>query len=436
MSFGRALSAFGWIFAVAALATAPGCSCGSDSGSNNGDSSTDADPAHCVAMGDVCVTTAECCGGRLCEVGDDSVRRCSESTFCRAGGEECTQASQCCSLSCNGTCQDDGSLCSQVGDECGGNVECCSNRCDGTCQSLGGGCTGIGEACTAQGPHENCCSKYCSNFGTDDNPDLRCARSSACGARGEACAVPADCCSGVCQDGRCPTQNQIGGSRFAGEPCINDADCSSYLCATEVPGGPKICQYLGGCRPNGELCTEDWQCCSDIHYTGQLCPDGPPAEGNGCVDHSGVDGLAWCSNNHAQTGPKEPGELCGDSAGGAVHMCCFECEETPLGVSRCSGGGEVCVGDGGPCRLSSDCCTNICSPFLNEDTGETELRCGQCVTAGGQCTTHGDCCDFVCTDGVCGGTTGCIPSGVSCTASDVCCDDLATCWEGRCQRLG
>jgi hypothetical protein len=425
-----------WIALGLMVAITPACSSDGDGDGNGsvdgGDPTdgapTDGDSPLCegVGLGGECATTAECCAGRLCEDDGSGVRRCIDESFCKGAGLDCTRATDCCSLSCNGTCQDDGSLCAQVGDDCGSDTECCSNDCDGTCQAIGEACSPMGEACSNEGFDEGCCSKSCQNFGTAEDEDLRCARASSCGARGEICSAPADCCSGVCIDGRCPLQSDIGQKNFAGEPCQVDADCASYLCTSEFPGGPKVCQFLGGCRPTGEICTADWQCCSDIHYTGESCPESF-GDGVGCVAHGTVEGLSTCADQQAQTGPKEPGELCGDSAGDEVHMCCHGCEQTTVGVWRCEGEGDVCVPDDGACRSASDCCSGICSPFLDEETGETVLRCGPCVPAGGLCTTHGDCCNFVCTDGVCGESDPedpvCVPLGAGpCAQTSDCCN--------------
>jgi hypothetical protein len=428
---------------------------------DGGDGPADGDSPFCVGVGGECATTAECCSNRLCEDDGSGVRRCTDETFCKGTGLACTRASECCSLSCDGTCQGDGSICAPAGDDCTADSECCSNDCDGTCQAIGEHCSPMGERCDTEGFDEGCCSKNCRNFGTEEDEDLRCARASSCGARGEICSDPADCCSGVCIDGRCPTQNEIGGSRFAGEPCQEHSDCSSFLCAANYTGGPKVCQFLGGCRPIGEICTEDWQCCSDILMTsGATCDE--PVEGSGCVAHSTVEGLSTCADNLPPVGPAEPGEICLEGDGETVvHDCCFECEQTIVGVWRCAGGGfecpgedggvpadggdcPTCIPDGELCRTSAECCSSICSPFLNEDTGETELRCGPCVETGGLCTTNGDCCSFVCTDGVCGepdeGDPVCVPLGAGpCTQTSDCCngdDPNIACLDSVCIWVG
>ncbi len=53
--------------------------------------------------------------------------------------------------------------------------------------ALGEACSPIGETCDTEGTDDGCCSKYCENLGSEEEPDLRCSRSSTCGARGEIC---------------------------------------------------------------------------------------------------------------------------------------------------------------------------------------------------------------------------------------------------------
>jgi hypothetical protein len=414
--------------ATLGLLITAGCDCGDGKGDPDGG---DTNPL-CTSLGEACETTAECCTG-TCAVGAGSQKTCLDEDLCAADGS-CDRAADCCSLSCqDGTCRNDGSLCAVSGSECGQNSDCCSNICDvDTCVAIGGGCSTFGESCSSEGYDGGCCSKYCRNFGSEESPDLRCDRSSVCGARGEICSDASDCCSGVCDGNRCPTQNEVGQKLFAGEPCQKDSDCASYACASSRPGAPKTCQFLGGCRPTGEICSEDWQCCSQHHLTSPECSEEAGyGQGTGCVDHA-VEGLATCSDQTAQTGPKEVGEICFDTEGNTVHMCCGECEPSLSGVWRCAGadGFGECRGNGELCSAADQCCSGICRPVETESG--TQLQCGACVLDGGLCTTGADCCGFVCTDGVCEETTDpvCLPLGASCTESAECCSEL--CFDGSC----
>ncbi|MFN7133241.1 MAG: hypothetical protein ACK4N5_14275, partial [Myxococcales bacterium] len=225
--------------------------------------------------------------------------------------------------------------------------------------------------------------------------DLRCIAASTCRARGDICSKPEDCCSGACLNGRCPTQSQLGGKLFVGEPCANDSDCASYACAASYPGGPKLCQFLGGCRPADEVCNADFECCShqELSPTRNSCVTPEPTSGV-CAPVAGVPGLKRCK---LLSNPKEIGEIC-RSAGNKVHDCCGGeevCQPTVTGVSRCMGGvfladgGFVCRGNGEPCSVPEQCCNRTCVPVVNGDGG-TELRCTGCVAAGEGCTTDSD----------------------------------------------
>lgn len=394
----------------------------------------------CVVVGDTCQSNVECCGGKTCEADATGVKRCTENGFCKGSGETCAQASECCSLSCNGTCQTTGGLCTPAGGACTQNTACCSNDCNGTtCVAAGTGCSTLGEVCTQEGFDPTCCSQFCVNYGADGGSDLRCARSSSCAARGEICATATDCCSGVCKaGGTCPSQAELGQKRFVGEPCVQDADCSSYACASSYPGGPKTCQFLGGCRPAEEICTDDWQCCGylELSASRNSCQTAQPVPG--ACSPVGTTGVKTCA---LQPTDKEVGEIC-ESGGMKVHNCCGgadACRPTVTGVSRCLYGGGFtadggCTANGEDCSIADQCCSNICAPATLEDGGVV-LRCSGCIAEGAACTTNNDCCSTVCTNGVCevpvedAGTL-CRPLGGACTSGAQCCSQICSATDG------
>lgn len=401
----------------------------------------------CVVIGGECQSNVECCGGRTCAADGTGVKRCIDQSFCGGPGETCSAANQCCSMSCNGTCQTSGTLCAPEGESCSADTDCCSNACNGTtCESVGAGCATLGERCTQEGYDPNCCSQYCVNFGGDGGADLRCAASSTCRARGEICSAASDCCSGVCTDaGICPTQAQLGQKRFVGEPCAADADCASYACASTFPGGPKVCQFLGGCRPAEEICTEDWQCCGHLELSASRdqCQTAQPTPGV-CAPVAGVPGLKRCT---LQPTDKEVGEIC-QSGGNPVHNCCGgadACRPTITGVSRCFYGGGFtadggCTANGEPCSIADQCCSKICAPAALSDGG-VELQCSGCIANGGACTTHNDCCGKSCVGGVCEAPAGadggadaggpsCMPLGGACGSDSECCSQLCSVNDG------
>lgn len=391
----------------------------------------------CFGVGETCQANVECCGGNTCAEDGTGVKRCIDESFCKAPGAACTQASQCCSLSCDGTCQTTGNLCTVAGGSCGANTDCCSNICTGgTCVAAGQGCSTLGESCTMG---SNCCSLNCQDFGSDGGQDLRCAPASSCGARGEICAQNSDCCSGVCLNGLCPTQAQLGQKRFVGEPCVQDSDCASYACASSYQGGPKTCQFLGGCRPAEEICTDDYQCCGYLELSNNrdMCQTAQPTPGT-CAQVSGIPDLRRCT---LQPTDKEVGEIC-ESNGVTVHNCCGgadACKPTITGVSRCFYGGGFtadggCTANGESCSIADQCCSKICAPGALSDGG-TGLLCSGCINAGGACTTDNDCCGKSCVDGLCQMPTTdagsvCTPLGGACTDSAQCCSLLCSTGDG------
>lgn len=168
----------------------------------------------CVADGQSCTDTTDCCGGACMEGVCCSVRgntaatcgaccsgRCAiEGAYCacRNGGEQCQFDVQCCSGACSrGTCG-----CPGLGAGCNGDSECCGGRCDETTST----CTACplvscapGEpydfyTCQCGCPPErpfNCPGGSCVNLQTDRYN---------CGTCGFEC-LPAE----VCRSGQCGT---------------------------------------------------------------------------------------------------------------------------------------------------------------------------------------------------------------------------------------
>ena len=303
-------------------------------GDTGGDTNRGDGGTSCVPVLGVCSTSAECCDDRTCELDGVGGMRCTDPTTCGGTGATCSTAGQCCSLNCtSGACADStGPLCKPSGldatdNGCTADSDCCSDNCNtdtNLCEIVpsdnGESCATLGETCTSEGIDATCCSSLCVNFGTAGAPELRCGRSSSCQTKGDICAEAADCCSGYCDDdGRCPSQNEIGGSRLTGEVCDNDAQCVTKSCAPDFPGGISLCQALGGCRvagdgSTGSLCSEDWECCGyrELSAGPNMClPDdgNPPSPGSVCAELDAINlpGLKTCQ---LQTTDKETGEIC------------------------------------------------------------------------------------------------------------------------------
>gem|GEM_PF-6247162 len=151
---------------------------------------------------------------------------------------------------------------------------------------------------------KQCCSGACL---LAEDEKKRCARVTSCASFCEDCSVPADCCSGRCED---------DGS------------------------GRTVC-WSGTCRAQGELCSDDADCCSEA-------------------------------------GP-------------------VRCVEDPVGLKskrcRLDSSGPPCVGDGARCATAADCCGGFCI-----GGGRPEPVCASaCVPDGGACTTAADCCSSAAT---------------------------------------
>ena len=168
-------------------------------------------------------------------------------------------------------------------------------------------------------------------------------------------------------------------------PC--GADCCSWACGPYAPTGVSICQHASGCRPSGDLCVTDRDCC------GQVCDRGQPADTFGvcaiilqCKPNGTVCRAANTSCN-AETGCCSGDTLSNDT-----------CKPDNVGVTRCTG--AQCVGAGQACSSSADCCAGWpCVPNpAAADSGAASFVCysSSCVPACGGCTNDADCCGGAC----------------------------------------
>jgi len=387
-------------------------------------------------------------------------------------GTSCKQSSDCCSGNClNGACQPP--ICVSDNQSCSNDAQCCSDICtNGTCAPLNGTCKTLGNACTAG---TQCCSSFCENG--------ICAQPSYCGQIGDICAKGTDCCGGICTIqsghtfGTCGQPQQTGAqcSAIDGVVCsatdagVTDAglpacggDCCSRDCAPWGPTQVFICQPASGCKPVGDICTKDSDCCGGLPLNNQ--PPSPP----GVCNFTGDSGVGVCAN---PSGCKPNGDICRLQTNqcNATDNCCSgnvqqddTCHQDNLGVPRCSYAGDAgCIAPdaGTQCASSADCCNlNPCVP-----DGDGGFTCypSACVPTTGPCTNDGDCCvGGHCyiqggkTSGTCqplsdagtppndGGTStdgGVVDSGVPCalygqlcTTSGDCCNNVP-CTNGRCE---
>jgi hypothetical protein len=155
-----------------------------------------------------------------------------------------------------------------------------------------------------------------------------------------------------------------------------------------------VCQPPSGCRPTGETCRDDADCCGG---------EGTPEDRNvTCNKANAADAVGRCSNPN---GCRPAGAVCRlqTTSCNAEANCCAgntlqvaeACQLDLLGIPRCTGVGE-CTDDpsayiGKTCASSADCCGLPCLP--NANPSGAPFVCGAtCVPSGGACTTGADCC--------------------------------------------
>ncbi len=418
-------------------------------GDSDTDTDTDADTdSTCLGIGDVCTTGADCCTGS-CEKSGAGGFICTSAQRCTALGDSCRVAADCCSLGCDGSrCID--SLCLVKDEPCGGDAQCCSNRCvDNACES-GGACLPVGEDCS-NGGASSCCSLNCTPA-SDGNE--RCMGIGRCRSEGEVCSDDKECCNYQCQGGFCFKQKECD---VAGEACSETRACCSGVCANDG-SGYYSCQYIGGCRPYGEICRSDEECCNNPAFSGPGVCDpineeiGRCLNPNGCAPAGELCGSGYHDCCPCSTPDKSPG--CPNENGDLF------CQETVFGVERCfsddcvlkdgecdgdedcCGGvctdgvcnaGLECLPDLEACAFSDQCCCQICAP---DDDGDLVCCPGEetCMPAGDKCMSDADCCSGNCnSDGICGpGENACIPVGGPCTNPEDCCSNYCNTMTGSC----
>jgi hypothetical protein len=181
------------------------------------------------------------------------------------------------------------------------------------------------------------------------------------------------------------------------------SNCCSRVCAATLAGG-HVCEPTSGCRPIGEICHKDTDCCGggatglpgQNSVTCNLVPGVNPPIGT-CGNPQGCD---------------PDGDVCGlavnNACGNSRHDCCDCippkincCKLDKAGVPRCYGGSTkdcpngytgkapCCIKAGDVCAFADECCNG--APCLPDNNGVR--RCGSmCQMAGMACTADSDCC--------------------------------------------
>jgi hypothetical protein len=437
--------------------------------------------------GEPCESTADCCTG-LC---DEALGVCAStlsggSEACGDEGDACSNGTQCCTYNCqDGECSADAC----VGDTqaCDVDGECCSGICtaDGTCADLNNlegvplppeaktgstdsTCLTSGNGCADSG---DCCSGLCDG-------DVCSRGASYCVQDYDICTEDAECCEGICvkQDGALAgvcIGRQGEGTRcdnklIAGEVCGGDCSlCCSQSCGPFGTAGTFICQPPSGCRPEGELCSSDLDCCGgDPDFTAagnqggfcELQEDGiGRCSKTGCTPHGAICGYDELSETSCSQNISSPqGTSCCQPTGAKMDLCGVD----DLLIPRCDALGDTCVEAGAACGTSADCCNDL--PCVQDEEGH--FICydppgdGTCVPVSGPCTNDGDCCTGVScvrppgdatgfcgsseppdgsggSPGTGGGPSSCALYGQSCGDSGDCCNDVP-CDGGTCRFAG
>ncbi len=442
---------WGTIFVIALAFSNAGCGgCGNDGTAPDAEPIVDIDAElPCLEDGEGCSDSARCCS----EACLDDV--CVPPGNCTAAGDACTDTADCCAGS---MCLDDGAggltcqavgLCASDGDACSIDSECCSLNCPlgGPCGPASGACVVTGGDCTMD---EDCCSFNCNGTTCD-------ASAQNCDPIGEACTAGSNsCCSDFCADPsgeicdgadadcRC---RLVTGCRPQGELCDADADCCNGYC--DRPGGVTVgfcTTSLGSCEVVGEPCGNpgvNGACCSNAcvdngsgvatcEFLGgclplnEVCATDGECCGGSCVQNgTTADGrpIMRCADT---TSCLNPGEVC---MTGASSNCCpagggdTGCETATSGVDRCFGGDPGCVIPSNGCTTVADCCTDlgaiVCEPG---PTGENIC----CLPDGESCAFGDTCCSGVCAPDSSGNLVcnpgGCVLTGNQCTTDSDCCE--------------
>ena len=391
---------------------------------------------------------------------------------CQAAGSTCAVPTDCCTLVCdNGTCG--GAPCTSEGQPCSTGSQCCSANCSaGACAPLNPSCRTAGNSCST---NAECCSKLCTNGSCD-------GRVSFCTQLGDACARDLDCCGGLCNKaagatlGICavaPTSG-VPGCLAAGQVCggattgvggvpICGGECCSRSCRPYGPTGILVCQPPSGCRPTGELCQSDNDCCGAPGAPGSTNVSGGQMTNVHCSKAAGA-AVGRCDNGNACS---PAGAICrlAITSCNATDRCCagtvqthpLNCKQDLLGIPRCTAESDRdCTAGapppGTPCASSADCCNKPCVP---NPAGAPPFICGggECVPTEGACTTTADCCVGTSCNIPPGASTGscgpppppvstpdggtvdagvtCAQYGQTCTQNSDCCTGVP-CTNGRC----
>ena len=219
-------------------------------------------------------------------------------------------------------------------------------------------------------------------------------------------------------------------------------DCCSRACFPYGPSGVLVCQPPSGCRPTGETCAEDSDCCGSAGS-----PDGNLS--NVRCQKVGGNPIGRCDNGNSCSPAGAICRLQSESCNANANCCAGNvlqfntCAQDNLGIPRCLEAEIDCTDPqaqvGMTCATSADCCGLPCVPVPGQEF--QSVCAGSCVQEGGTCTNSVDCCAGLpcnvapgATSGTCGADQGCSSYNQACDASNPCCDNV-TCTNGTCGQI-
>lgn len=289
------------------------------------------------------------CVGATDEVCDGEDNDCDDEVDegCSALGEACAANDECVGALCEETAI--GRVCTAACDPmrpdlgCAPGFYCAAAGCDGFCVPGTAGDGFLGSACEAD---TDCGSLRCADRGDGRRTCLEaCQADRAMCLGGEVCnlAEASEC-------GLCVGAAGFEGTRGLGEPCGDDDQCRSGICAER--GGLREC--AAPCAGD-DSCDEGFRC-----YVVERSPDGTREPlclvdrlqpvGSRCVDSTDCGG-AVCAQR------------------GALRWCTVSCDtdgDCPRGFECVEAGtSQVCSPflalDGEACTGNGDCASNICA---------------------------------------------------------------------------
>ncbi|MGH7295838.1 MAG: hypothetical protein ACRELB_12925 [Polyangiaceae bacterium] len=216
----------------------------------------------CRIEGDICTSSAECCGGAGSGTPGDGLVTCVISAgatvgICRSptGGSDAGNA-----------CIPNGDVCKLASSSCNKDCNCCAGNCEtqDTCKQDNEGiprcalpqCSDAGATCASSA---DCCNgNPCvpAAGGTLSCYPYQCVPS--CGT----CTNSADCCPGFdCLNGQC---DPCGGGSPSDGGILGDAS------GLPPDGGPPPLPD-GGCAAFGQLCSSNADCCNAVPCTNGRC---------------------------------------------------------------------------------------------------------------------------------------------------------------------